>query len=316
MLILTAMIWGLSFVAQKSGLDYIGPLAFNGLRTVIGGITLIPVIILLDRHKRNRRKTEGSAADADAVSLREKHTANKQERKTLITGGICCGCALLVASNIQQIGLIYTTAGKSGFITAMYVVLVPILGLFLGRRIRPVIWLCVIASAAGLYLLCIPAGGGFGQINTGDIMTSGAALVFAIHIMIIDHFSPRVDGVKLSCLQFFVAGSLSLALIWLDPLLGFELPSLHTLTAAWLPLLYSGVLSCGAAYTMQVVAQAKTDPAIASMIMCLESVFAVISGMIILGESMAMREVIGCLIMFAAIVVSQLPAKNAEPTLK
>lgn len=305
MLMLTAFIWGSSFVAQKSGMDLIGPMAFNGIRTLIGGIVLIPAIMFLNnlKAKRNLQSPDGYTE----VSPEEK----QKEKRLLIIGGFCCGIALLIASTLQQIGIYYTTAGKAGFITALYVVLVPICGLFLGKRVRPVIWLCVLASAIGLYLLCMPAEGGFGHINRGDLLILLCALCFTGHILIIDYFSPKVDGVKLSCIQFFVAGILSIVLMFPgDPALGFDLPTLGTLLDSWLPILYAGVLSCGVAYTLQIVAQADTDPTVASMILCLESVFAVIAGMIILRESMSLREITGCIIMFAAIVVSQLPAKE------
>ena len=305
MLMLTAFIWGSSFVDQKSGMDLIGPLAFNGIRTLIGGIVLIPAIMFLKNWKVKKALQAGETAAE--VSEEDR----KKENRLLIIGGICCGIALLVASNLQQIGIFYTTAGKAGFITALYVVLVPICGLFIGKKVRPVIWLCVLASAVGLYLLCMPAEGGFGHINKGDLLIMLCALCFTGHILVIDYFSPKVDGIKLSCIQFFVAGILSIILMFpLDPALGFDLPSFSTLIDSWLPVLYAGVLSCGVAYTLQIVAQADTDPTIASMILCLESVFAVIAGMIILGESMSLREIAGCLIMFAAIVVSQLPAKE------
>lgn len=305
MLMLTAFIWGSSFVAQKSGMDLIGPMAFNGIRTLIGGIVLIPAIMFLNKLKAKRNlQSPDSMAEASPED-------KQKEKKLLIIGGICCGIALMIASNLQQIGIFYTTAGKAGFITALYVVLVPICGLFLGKKVRPVIWLCVLASAIGLYLLCMPAEGGFGHINKGDLLILLCALCFTGHILIIDYFSPKVDGVKLSCIQFFVAGILSIILMFPgDPALGFDLPTLGTLLDSWLPILYAGVLSCGVAYTLQIVAQADTDPTVASMILCLESVFAVIAGMIILKESMSLREITGCIIMFAAIVVSQLPAKE------
>lgn len=304
MLILTALIWGSSFVAQKSGMEFIGPLTFSGMRTLIGGLVLIPSIKLLDRFKTIK------ASAGENLSDEKKPEDTKNERKTLIKGGILCGIILMAAGNLQQIGLIYTNAGKAGFITALYVIIVPFLGLFLKKKIRPVIWIYVIASAAGLYLLCIPAEGGLGHLNKGDILIFFCAILFAVHIMIIDHFSPKVDGVKMSCIQFFVAGTLSFIFIWIDPLFGFALPTINTLAAAWLPILYAGVLSCGVAYTLQIVAQADADPAIASMILCLESVFAVLTGMIILGETMSMREITGCVIMFAAIIAAQLPQKK------
>lgn len=317
MLVLTAMVWGGSFVAQKSGMELIGPFAFNGIRTIIGGIVLIPLIMVLDRMKSNKQAS-APAVKADAADSALSEADKKNEQKLLITGSICCGLALLVAGMLQQIGMMYTTAGKAGFITALYVVLVPIFGRILGKKIRPLIWLCVLASAFGLYLLCMPASGGFGHINKGDLIVLACALCFAVHILLIDYFSPKVDGVRLSCIQFFIAGILCMILMFpLDPVLGYDIPSLSQLLDAWIPIVYAGALSCGAGYTMQIVAQADTDPAVASMILCLESVFAVIAGMLILGESLSLREAAGCIIMFAAILAAQLPAKpGSEPALK
>lgn len=309
MLVLTAMVWGGSFVAQKSGMELIGPFAFNGIRTIIGGIVLIPLIMVLDRMK-SKKQASAPAVKADAADSVLSEADKKNDQKLLITGSICCGLALLVAGMLQQIGMMYTTAGKAGFITALYVVLVPIFGRILGKKIRPLIWLCVLASAFGLYLLCMPASGGFGHINKGDLIVLACALCFAVHILLIDYFSPKVDGVRLSCLQFFIAGILCVILMFpLDPVLGYDIPSLSQLLDAWIPIVYAGALSCGAGYTMQIVAQADTDPAVASMILCLESVFAVIAGMLILGESLSLREAAGCIIMFAAILAAQLPAK-------
>lgn len=317
MLVLTAMVWGGSFVAQKSGMELIGPFAFNGIRTIIGGIVLIPLIMVLDRMK-SKKQASAPAVKADAADSVLSEADKKNEQKLLITGSICCGLALLVAGMLQQIGMMYTTAGKAGFITALYVVLVPIFGRILGKKIRPLIWLCVLASAFGLYLLCMPASGGFGHINKGDLIVLACALCFAVHILLIDYFSPKVDGVRLSCLQFFIAGILCVILMFpLDPVLGYDIPSLSQLLDAWIPIVYAGALSCGAGYTMQIVAQADTDPAVASMILCLESVFAVIAGMLILGESLSLREAAGCIIMFAAILAAQLPARpGSEPALK
>lgn len=309
MLALTAMVWGGSFVAQKSGMELIGPFAFNGIRTIIGGILLIPLIMVLDRMK-SKKQASAPAVKADAADSALSEADKKNDQKLLITGSICCGLPLLVAGMLQQIGMMYTTAGKAGFITALYVVLVPIFGRILGKKIRPLIWLCVLASAFGLYLLCMPASGGFGHINKGDLIVLACALCFAVHILLIDYFSPKVDGVRLSCLQFFIAGILCVILMFpLDPVLGYDIPSLSQLLDAWIPIVYAGALSCGAGYTMQIVAQADTDPAVASMILCLESVFAVIAGMLILGESLSLREAAGCIIMFAAILAAQLPAK-------
>lgn len=305
MLLTTAIIWGTAFVAQKEGMDLIGPIAFNGLRTVIGGIVLIPVILFMS--KMNKAKEE-----PDDRSPEEIAEAKKAENKLLIIGGIICGLALMLAGNIQQIGLFYTTAGKAAFITPLYVMLVPLIGLvFLRKKIRPILWACVVAAIVGLYLLCIPAAGDLGGVNKGDMIMLVCALFFALHILAVDYFSPKVDGVKLSCIQFFVAGIISIILIFpLDPALGFDLPTWENILGSWFPLCYVGIMSCGVAYTFQVTGQAYTDPTSASMILSLESVFGVIAGMIFLGEVMAVREVFGCIIMFAAIIVAQLPSKE------
>lgn len=284
MLMTTALIWGTAFVAQKSGMDLVGPVAFNGIRTLVGAFALIPVILIMGRNRKKERPD-----------------------KTLLIGGICCGLALCAAGNIQQIGLYYTSVSHTGFITALYVVIVPLMGLFLKKRITPIMWCCVVASAVGLYLLCIPASG-FGAINIGDIIILVCAICFAIHILVIDHFSPKVDGVKLSCIQFFVAGIVSLIIApFADPAMGFDLPSAGDVFASWFTILYAGIMSCGVAFTLQVLGQKETEPAVASMILCLESVFALLAGMVLLGEMMSMREIIGCVIMFAAIVVANLP---------
>ena len=296
MLFTTALIWGTAFVAQKSGMDSMPPVAFNGIRTVIGGIALLPVIYIMTQ----AAKRKGTY-----------HEETPQEKKTLWIGGICCGLALCAAGNIQQIGMVYTTAGKTGFITALYVILVPLIGLILRQKIRPVVWACVVASAVGLYLLCIPADGGFGNINKGDLIILLCSLMFAIHILTIDHFSPKANGVKLSCIQFFVAGGLSCILMFvIDPMLGFSLPTWANIQGGWFEILYAGIMSCGVAYTLQVVGQKDVEPTLASMLLCLESVFAVIAGAILLGETMGAREIIGCVIMFAAIMVAQLPSKD------
>ena len=314
MLFTTAFIWGTAFVAQKSGMDTISPIAFNGIRTLIGGFVLLPVIWIMSRRKGNPGAAGDAAADtagAVAGKTADDPEAAKKQQRLLLIGGICCGLCLMLAGNIQQVGMYYTTAGKTGFITALYVILVPLFGLFLKKKIRPIFWACVAASAVGLYLLCIPAGGGFGNINKGDLIILVCSVMFAFHILCIDYFSPKVDGVKMSCIQFFVAGGLSCILMFfIDPALGFSLPTLADLKGGWFELFYAGVMSCGVAYTFQVVAQADVNPTLASMILCLESVFAVLAGAVILGEGMGMREIIGCILMFAAILVAQLPSKE------
>ena len=293
LLLLTAIIWGSAFVAQKSGMDYVEPFTFNGIRTFIGGLVLIPVIFFME--KKN---------PPEEISREEKTKKNKE----LLIGGICCGLALFAASSLQQFGVSYTTAGKAGFITTLYVVFVPILSLLLRKKVRPIMWVCVALGAVGLYLLCM-TDASF-SLQFGDMLVLLCAVAFAVHILVIDHFSPKADGVKISCVQFLVSGVLGIICMFI-----FETPDLGNILACWLPILYAGVLSCGVAYTLQVVAQADADPTAASLILCLESVFAVISSAILLHESMSPRELMGCAVIFAAVIISNLPDKKASTDL-
>jgi drug/metabolite transporter (DMT)-like permease len=276
LLLLTATIWGSAFVAQSVGMEHVGPFTFTFSRSIIGGMVLLPCILLLGKWKK------GFATKVEWI------------------GGICCGIALCVASNFQQVGMQYTTVGKAGFITALYVVLVPIFGIFMKKRVSLLIWGCVAVSVAGLYLLCMPAGAFV--LAFGDLLVLLCAVLFSVHILVIDHFSPKGDGVVISCIQFFTCGILSGI-----PMLFFEHPSVGSMLDAKWSILYAGVLSSGVAYTLQVVAQKNVNPTVASLIMCLESVVAVLAGWIILGQGMSSREIWGCALMFAAIVVAQLP---------
>ena len=228
------------------------------------------------------------------------HNDEKKRRKDGVMGGICCGAALFVASGFQQIGVAGTTVGKAGFITALYIVIVPILGIFLKKKVQASVWISVAAATAGMYLLCMT--GGSLTIGRGDLSVLIGSVCFSFHILIIDHFSPKADGVFLSCVQFFTAGILALV-----PSVLLEHEELSSLMAAWMPILYAGVLSCGVAYTLQVVAQKDTDPVIASLILSLESVFSVIAGWLILGETLSAREMAGCVLVFCAILLAQLP---------
>ena len=290
LLLLTAAIWGVAFVAQSVGMDYVGPFTFNMIRSVIGGIVLIPCIFLLDKISPKEKKE---------LSAKEQ----KKERKTLLTGGICCGILLAFATNFQQIGIQYTTVGRAGFITACYIIIVPLIGItFFKKKCRFTIWLAVILALVGLYLLCITEEFSIGY---GDFLVLVCSFLFSLHILVIDYFSPLVDGVKMSCIQFFVCGIVS------------GIPALFTETIvwtnvlqAWMPVLYAGVMSCGVAYTLQIVGQKNMNPTVASLILSLESCIAVLAGWIILGESLTSREVKGCILMFAAIVLAQIPEKK------
>ena len=282
LLFLAAIIWGVAFVAQSVGMDYVGPFTFNCVRTLIGGIVLIPCIVFLNRGK-------------------VKKTTNFTEKKRLLLGGICCGIALATGSTLQQFGIMYTTVGKAGFITAFYIIIVPILGLFLGKKCGLSVWISVVIALAGLYFLCIMDGFSIGK---GDIYVFLGAIAFSIHILVIDHFTQFNDGVKMSCIQFFVCGILCFV-----PMMLFEHPEISVILLAWKPILYAGVMSCGVAYTLQIVGQKNMNPTVASLILSLESVTSVIAGFLVLHQNLSHRELIGCGLMFIAIVLAQLPQK-------
>lgn len=291
LLLLTATIWGVAFVAQSVSMDYIGGFTFNAIRNIIGAITLVPVILIFSK--------QDPAADQNPAD-------RQKARKTLITGGICCGILLCLSSNFQQFGIKYTTVGKAGFITACYIIIVPIIGIFLKKKCSPFIWIAVLLSLGGLYLLCIIPGEGF-SIGKGDTLVLICAVVFSFHILTVDHFSPLVDGVKMSCIQFLVCGILSGI-----PALIFENPNITNILQAWMPILYAGILSCGVAYTLQIVGQKGMNPTVASLIMSLESCISVIAGWLILGQNLSSREIFGCVLMFGAIMLAQLPQKSTS----
>ena len=292
LLFLTDFIWGVAFVAQSVGMDYVGPWTFNASRFIIGAVFLIPCIAFLDALKKKEAAAYGTSSEESAP----------KDKKTLLIGGLCCGIAIAAASTLQQYGISMTTVGKAGFITALYIVIVPILGIFLRKKPRLLIWVSVVLALAGLYFLCMTDSLSFSK---GDTMVLLCALVFSIHILIIDYFSPKVDGVRMSCIQFFVA-----SIICGVPALILEHPRFSSLVAAWAPILYAGILSCGVAYTLQIVAQKNYDPTIASLILSLESVFSVLAGWVILHQALSPREIFGCVLVFIAIILVQLPEKK------
>ena len=287
MLLLTAFIWGTAFVAQSVGMDYLEPFTFNGVRCLIGAIALLPCIWFFNRGKEKENKVNDENAKRD-----------------LIKGGIACGILLFAASSLQQIGLVYTAAGKAGFITAFYIVLVPVFGIFLHKKIGWKVWTAVAIALAGLYFLCITEAF---TIGVGDIYVFLCALIFSVHILVVDHYAPKVDGVKLSCIQFLVAGIVSIPFMLI-----LESPKMGNMMTSWFPLIYAGVFSCGIAYTLQILGQKNVNPAIASLILSLESCFSVLSGWVILAERLSARETIGCIMMFAAIILAQIPDKKSS----
>lgn len=287
-LLLTATIWGVAFVAQSVGMEYIGPFTFNAIRCVLGGLVLIPVILVL------KKKKETGAENQE-----------KEDKKTLWTGGIACGVILCIASNLQQFGIMEASVGKSGFFTALYIVMIPVIGIFIGKRPGIKLWFCVALAVVGMYLLCMKDGSF--TIERADIMLLLCALAFSFHILVVDYFSPKVDGVKMSCIQFFVCGALSAV-----GMIFTEIPDISNIQAAWLPLLYAGLLSCGVGYTLQIVGQKGINPIIASLIMSLESVISALAGWVILGQVLSLKEIIGCVLMFVAIVITQIPIGNKK----
>ena len=295
LLLLTAAIWGVAFVAQSVGMDYVGPFTFNTVRSLLGGIVLIPCIVLLKRINVGSKDTAGAAEHASGDPA--------GQRKVLLTGGVACGVLLCIASNLQQFGIMYTSVGKSGFITAMYIVLVPVLGIFLKKKAGIKIWCSVAIAVGGLYLLCM-TDSGF-SIQKGDLLLLLGAVMFSFHILTIDYFSPKVDGVKMSCIQFFTCGILSMVCMFL-----FEQPQIGAILQAWMPIVYAGVLSCGVAYTLQIVGQKGMNPTVASLILSMGSVISVIAGWLILHQKLSGRELLGCVLMFAAIILVQLPERK------
>jgi len=287
MLLLAALLWGSTFVAQDVSVDLIGPFTFQGTRQILGCLVLLPVIAL-------RRKANNDPHRAQSSG---------QYRKTLLLSGLACGVVLFAACNLQQFGLKYTTAGKSGFITALYIVMVPIAGMLFRKKTGAWIWGAVALAVAGLYLLCVEKGSF--TIGRGELLTLACSLCFTVHILVIDRVSPKVDGVELSALQFLVSGIISLICMLLT-----EKFVLADVLRCWLPICYAGVLSCGVAYTLQIVAQKDTNPTVASIAMSMESVFAVLSGWIVLGDRLSLREVFGCLLMFGGIILAQMPEKK------
>lgn len=285
LLFLTALIWGVAFVAQSAGMEYLGPFTYNGVRCVLGGLVLIPCIAFLNKKREGGRP--------------------RQDKKQLLLGGVCCGVVLFAASNFQQVGIQYTTVGKAGFITAMYILIVPLLGLLMHRKVGLQVWVGVVFGVTGLYLLCVKDSF---SLEKGDALVLICAFIFSLHILVIDYFSQRADCVKMSCIQFWVCGILSLACSFM-----FETPHLQNILDAWLPVCYGGVMSCGVAYTLQIVGQKGMNPTVASLILSLESVVAVVAGFLILGQAMSRRELFGCLMMVMAIVSAQLP-DNKENT--
>ena len=281
-LLFATVIWGSAFIAQSVGMDHIGPMTFQASRCGLGALFLIPIIFLFEKDKK-------------------RHFKNWADAKLWKTG-FFCGTALFVAAGLQQVGLVYTSAGKAGFITAMYIVLVPILGLFLKRKPPVSAWISVVVAVAGLYLLsCVGAS----EINLGDILMLGGALGFAVQITLVDELAGDLDGLRLNCIQAFVCSVFSAVVMFLT-----ETPTISGIVSAAIPIGYAGICSMGIAYSLQIIGQKHLEPTAASLIMSLESVFAVLAGWLVLKEMLSPQEAFGCILMFAAVILSQIPVRQ------
>ena len=279
-LLLTAFLWGTTFVFQRTGMDHIGPLTFNMMRNLLSALFLGALWIIL-------RAAEGKSIFPSGG-----------DGKVALIGGLACGACLGLGMGLQQVGLKYTTVGKTSFISALYIVIVPLIRMAAGRKYRKGIWLCVLLALAGLFLLTVS---GDAIIRLGDVLVFFSAVVFSFHILVINHFTNQVPGVLLSCLQMIVAAVLSL----IGVLVFKEAPTLTGITQAGGSLLYAGILSGGVAFTLQIIAQKHVEPVVASLIMCFEAVFGALGGWVMLHERLSVREWTGCTLMFAAILLVQ-----------
>lgn len=297
LLLLTALIWGLAFVAQDVAMDSLPPFTFNGIRMLLAGVALMPCIALLQRFGR---APAPPAPKEDGEGFLD--ASPWMRRKTLWVGGGCCGVALFLGSSLQQVGLQYTSAGKAGFITTLYIVLVPIAGLFLGRRVRPHVWAAVFIALGGLFLLCVTDAL---TIHQGDVYLILSAACFTGHILVVDYFAPRADCLRMSCIQFLVTAALCAI-----PVALWEQPTLEGLRGALVPILYTGILSGAVGYTLQIIGQRDTSPTVASLLMCMESVFAVLAAWVLLGDTLTPRELGGCAALLVGVVLAQLPGKG------
>ena len=288
-LLLAAFFWGTTFVAQDVGMDFVGPFTFQSVRSFVGCFFLFPITLVLDYFKFKK-----------GIIKKE----NKLNCKSTIIGGICCGIVLSIAACFQQFGIKYSTVGKAGFITALYVIFVPLCSIFLKKKVRPIVFISAFLALIGLYLLCMTESF---SLSLGDTLLLICAISYTAHIIVIDKFSIDTDPIKMSCIQFFVAGVIAAFVMFI-----FEKPSLEQIYTSAFPILYAGILSSGVAYTLQIVGQKYTEPTIASLLMSLESVFAVLSGAVVLNEIPSISETFGCIILFLAIILAQLPSKKSK----
>lgn len=283
LLLLTAMIWGMGFVAQKAGAE-LEPFTYNGIRMLLAGLVLLPIAHIMTKDEKKKRNTES------------------------MKGGFVCGLVLCAASNLQQFGLYFQTdAGKAGFITSLYILFVPIFSVFLGKKIKPMLWCCVALGMVGFYLLTMAGKAGGFTLAKGDFYVLLCAFVFGWHIIVVDYYAARTNGLLLSAVQFLVAGIISFVLM-----VFFESPNMENILNLWKPILYSGFISSGVGYTLQVLGQRDAEPTMATLVMSLESVFAVIFGVLILGEQITYLEGVGCIVIFTAVLLPQVIEMTGE----
>ena len=297
LLLLGSVVWGAAFVAQRVGMDHLGPFSFNGIRMLLAGVVMIPVTALIERKNALRNRQSDSTAE---LMDRREDEPQRVDPKDQRRAGLLCGFMLFAASSLQQMGLVTTTAGKAGFITALYVVLVPVAAWLLFKK-NPgrIIWLGVALAVFALYLLCMPAGGF--SLQSGDLLLLGCAACYTVQILCVDYYAPKVSGVRLARDEFLITGVLSMLIAVFTETIAWE-----GIREALIPILYSGIMSGAVGFTLQIIGQRDTDPTIASLLMCLESVFAVLTGAIVLGEKMTVRETAGCILMFSAVILAQL----------
>lgn len=283
MLLAAAMIWGAAFVAQTVGMDYVEPFTFQAVRCYLASIVLLPVIWFMDR-KGNPHKPVTAAG-----------------HKYQLLYGVICGILLFAACSLQQLGLQYVEAGKAGFVTSLYIILVPLAGLFFGKKVKPWVWISVVLALVGLYLLCASDL----SIGKGELMILACSVAFTGHILVIDKVGGKLDGVRLSSMQFLVVGLIStVVMLWK------ESPDLQSILQCWLPICYAGILSAGVGYTFQILGQVHTDPTVASLLMSMESVFAMLFGWLLLNQRLSGVEMIGCVLVFAGVILAQIPGKK------
>ena len=296
LLLLAAIVWGFAFAFQRAGADFVGPLTFVASRYILTSICLLILVLILDAVKR--KKQENGLLPADDRTPEER----KKGRRKILLSGCVCGCFLFGGSIMQQAGLSFTTAGKAAFITAMYLLLVPIFGLFLRHKVRVVGWIGIACGAVGMYFLCITESFTIGR---GDFIVLIGAVFWACHVLFIDHFLKYVDPVKLAWAQFTVCAVIATVCMFI-----FEDPSWAAIKACAVPIIYAGVMSGAVGFTLQIIGQKNTAPSVAVLLLSLESVFGVLGGVVLLHETLAAREILGCILLFAAVIVAQLPEKK------